>query len=490
MKLQNKFRMMAVSAAMALSVVCVRAQNQTEDPRSINPIPPISSTNSGANHGFGKAPVPVARGVFAPDDAQPYDPAQVEPDTNTLSGAEVFGVGSLQHSRDLFDPSIIVSSLGQSGTTDTTGQTGLHAITLVGGGLNFNHVWSRYHFATTYTGGETLYYGFQRSSMYHNLAVSQDVEWQRWHLHLRDNFAASPGAAFTGSGMGGPGLIGQFSSTLANSLNTVGQRFQPSETIQTGQAMRIMNAVVGEAEYSFSRRSAFTFSGSYGLLHFTDVGYIDSHMLNAQAGYDYVLNPKNSIAVLASYGKIDYTGASTSTVDYLADLAFGRKITGRLAFQAAAGPEQIRVTGAGNGNFQLWTWSANTALTYERRRSGISVAFVRGLTGGSGVFFGARSNTLNGSLHHQFTRFWSASVNGGYAFNTSLAPTGAPTSGFNTWLLGANVGRQLGRHAQVGFNYGLVKQDNPAVCPVASCGVAGFQQTFGMTVNWHLLPVE
>jgi len=36
-------------------------------------------------------------------------------------------------------------------------------------------------------------------------------------------------------------------------------------------------------------------------LHFTDAGYIGSHMLNAQAGYDYLLNPKNSIAVLASY---------------------------------------------------------------------------------------------------------------------------------------------------------------------------------------------
>jgi len=121
---------------------------------------------------------------------------------------------------------------------------------LVGGSLNFNHIWSRYHFTTTYNGGETIGYGFQQNTMYHSLAVSQDIVWQRWRLHLRDNFAASPGAASTGSGMGGPGLIGQFSSTLANSPNTLGQRFQPSETIQTGQAMRYMNAVLGEAEYS------------------------------------------------------------------------------------------------------------------------------------------------------------------------------------------------------------------------------------------------
>jgi hypothetical protein len=28
------------------------------------------------------------------------------------------------------------------------------------------------------------------------------------------------------------------------------------------------------------------------------------------------------------------------------------------------------------------------------------------------------------------------------------------------------------------------------VCPVTNCGGNIAQQTFGMTVNWHLLPVE
>ena len=249
--------------------------------------------------------------------------------------------------------------------------------------------------------------------------------------------------------MGGPGLIAQLSSTLGASLNSIGQGFVPSETIQTGLAMRYLNTVLGEAEYSFSRRSAFTFAGSYGILHFTDAGYISSNSINAQAGYDYLLDPKNSIAVLASYGKIDYTGTANSTVDYRAAFAFGRKITGRLAFQAAAGPEQIRAAGTANGNFQIWTWSVNSALTYERRRSGFSLAFVRGLTSGSGVLFGATSNTFSGSLHHQFTRFWSGSVNGGYAFNRSLAPVGTATASFNTWFVGANIGRQLGRHARL-----------------------------------------
>ena len=216
-------------------------------------------------------------------------------------------------------------------------------------------------------------------------------------------------------------------------------------------------------------------------------GYVSSHMLNAQAGYDYLLDPTNSIAILASYGKIDYTGTSNSTTDYTAALAFGRKITGRLAFQVGAGPQQIREA-VGTGNFQLWFLSVNSALNYARRRSGISLTYVRGLGAGSGVFLGATANTFSGMAHYQFTRFWTGSVTGGYALNNNLAPAGVATTSFNNWFIGSSLSRQVGPHAQVSFNYGLQRQNVPSSCPVASCGGTGFQQTFGTSVNWHLRP--
>ena len=109
------------------------------------------------------------------------------------------------------------------------------------------------------------------------------------------------------------------------------------------------------------------------------------------------------------------------------------------------------------------------------------------LAAGSGVFLGATSNTFSGSVHHQFTRFWVGSVNGGYALNNSLAPAGGATTSFNNWFIGANLGQRIGQHAELNFNYGVQRQ-GPVACPVASCGGAGFQQTFGMTLNWHLRP--
>ena len=361
---------------------------------------------------------------------------------------------------------------------------------MVGGSLNFDRNWSRYHLTTSYSGGDS--YNMSQippNGMFHDLLIVQQADWDRWHVLLRDDFRAAPGASFTGQGMGGPGLIAQFSSMLTASMSTLSPAFIPSETIDTGNTMRYRNSLLGQAEYSFSRRSAFTFAGSYGILHFASTGYFSSQMMNAQVGYDYLLDPSNSIAILGSYGKIDYTGITNTLTNYMAALAYGRKITGRLAFQIAAGPQQIRSAG-GDANFQLWVTSVNSALSYERRRGGLTLHFMRGLTSGSGVFIGATSNTISGAAHYRLTRFWMANLNAGYALNKSLPIAGAPTRNFDTWFVGANLGRRIGSHVRFNLNYGLQRQNNPAVCPVTYCGPTGFQQTVGVTANWHLRPVE
>jgi hypothetical protein len=490
-----------VTLALCATATMAQDQRQDQNPSPIDPNAPLQPLDTTPSSGSSnRAPIGVARGgITSSSEPQPYDPSQVTPDQNTLAGAAPFTLGSLQHSVNIFDPAISVSQVGQT-VPDNTGKTILTGVAVASGSLNFNRTWSEYRFTTLYNGGETFNIGYGAASsffgatsphyQFHNLAISQQADWARWHVLLRDNFTASPGASFSGQGMGGPGLSSQFSSMLGSSLNSFAQSFVPSETINTGEAMRYMNSALGQVAYSFSRRSAFTFAASYGLLHFTVPGFQDSGMYNAQAGYDYLLDPSNSIAILASYGRIDYTGTGKSTTDYVGALAYGRKITGRLAFQVAAGPQQIHmVFPGGTGNFQIWFVSVNSALTYQRRRSGVSFNFVRGLTGGSGVFLGATSNTFSGSAHYQFTRYWTGSINGGYALNNSIAPAGVPTLQFDNWFAAANLGRQLGQHAAVNFNYGALLQNNPASCTVALCGGNGLQQSVGMSLNWHLRPV-
>jgi len=484
----------ALAFALAVCGTAVHAQDQNQGTQQTNPATPIQPINSGLGPGYGGKPVAAARGVSAAYDPQPGDPADVVPDTNTLAGAELFSVGSLGRAHDVFDPSLSVSTLGQTvpqygaGAPATGGPMSLASTSVVNGSLDFDRTWSQYHLTTFFNGGDT----FSSDPIiphgpFGNVIVTQQIEWARWHLLLRDDFSAAPGAMFTNTGMGGPGLISQMSTMLSASLTGVGEAFIPNETIETGNVLRYRNAALGQAEYSLSRRSALTFSGSYGILHFNDAGYISSRMVNAQAGYDYQLDPSNSIAILGGYGKIDYTGTVSSTWDYMAALAYGRKVTGRLAFQVAAGPQQIHSM-EGTGGFQLWLATANAALTYERRRSGYSLSFMRGLNAGAGVFLGAKSDTVTGTAHYQFTRFWTGTVHGGYALNDSLEPAGTSSAQFDNWFVGGNLGRRMGPHAEFNFNYGVQRQNNPAACPVANCGINGYQQSFGLTVNWHLRP--
>ncbi len=485
--------------ALALCATSSFAQNQKQAAPPSDPNAPLQPQDTNPGGAYGNEPTGAGRGVAGSDDSQPYDPSQVTPDRNTLAGATPFTLGSLQHTRNVFDPVISISQLGQT-VPGASGKAVLTGVSMAGGSLNFNRTWSEYHFSTLYNGGETFNEGYGAAPaffasvppryQFHNLIVTQEADWARWRIVLQDNFAASPGATFTSQGIGGPGLAAQFSSMISASLNSLGESFVPSENINTGFAMRYMNAVLGQAEYSISRRSSLTFSGSYGLLRFNIPGYVNSTMVDAQAGYDYQLDPSNSVAIVGSYGKIDYTGTGNSTTDYVGALAYGRKITGRLAFQASAGPQEIQSTSAGGlGNFHLLFVSASSALNYARRRSGVSLSYIRGLSGGSGVFQGATSDTFSGTAYYRFTRFWTGSVNGGYALNNSLAPAGVATTQFDNWFAGANLGRQVGRHAQINFNYGATMQNSPVTCPVFNCGGIGLQQTFGMTVNWHLLPI-
>ena len=482
---------MGISVSLFLCAGALHAQQgDKQDPRSVNPINPLPPSDAGATANFGGKPVPAARGVSTPYSPQSYDPAQAEPDTNTLSGAEVFGVGSLTHSRNVFDPLVSVTVLGQTMPVGTGTQTQLGPGAILGGSLLFNRVWSRYQFIAIYNGGDNISDNARDKGQFHDLTVEQEVEWERWRLRLRDEFLTAPGSSFGGAGMGGPGLIGQFSGVQGVALNTIAQQFIPADTIQTVQTRRDRNMALGEAEYSFSRRSAFTVGGSYGILNFKGTDYVSSHLINLQGGYDYQLDPVNSIALIGGYGKIDFVGSPILTTDYMLSLAYGRRIFDRLSFQIAAGPQRIVVAGTSTGNFEHWIGSVNSAMTWDIRRSGFVFLYTRGVTGGSGVFYGAVTNTVTLLARHHFSRFWEGTVNGAYSLNTGLVPAGSTASSFTNWVIGGNVSRQLGRSAQLGFNYGIQKQDNPALCPVANCGVAGYQQTIGMTVHWHLRPIE
>ncbi len=465
--------------ALAIATSGIVRQARAQDPNSASPDPLPA--------GYAKRPAGAAPGV-SPTNSTPLGaPAQARPDTTRVAGAQMSGLGYLQPSHNIFDPSLSVTMLGAT-FPNPGGTTGLFYTMLPGGSLNFDHTHDRYHTIIDYTGGAYITLGSQSLiTQFQDATLSQEIDWQRWRLLLRDDFVATPGAYFTGTGLGGPGMVSQMASSFESSLNMIGQSFIPAEAIQNGNAMRYMNSAMGQIQYDVSRKSVLTAATSYGLLHFTTPGFIGLNQWTSQVGYDYKISPANSIGILGGAGVTNYPGTSNSIANYLAALAFGRKITGRLAFQVAGDGEHIRSTNSGS-IFQSWNAMATASLSYARPRDGFSVMFFRGFTAGSGVLYGAESNMVTVSAHRSLTRFWTASVSGGYASNSSLPITGTTSFQFYDWFGGASLGRRMGRHFVLNFNYGAQDQNSPANCPVLSCGVPGLLQTFGMSLSWHVRP--
>jgi hypothetical protein len=245
---------------------------------------------------------------------------------------------------------------------------------------------------------------------------------------------------------------------------------------------------LAEADYAFSRRTTMTFLGAYSFLHFLDPGYLNDQDINGRLGYNYALSAKNNIGVSYDRDRMSFAGANGRVETDSVQMAFGRKITGRLAFQVAAGPQLLHFKNLGLASTKQVSWSAFSALTYQRGRTGYSVSYFRGVTPGSGVFFGGDVESVTATANREITRSFSASVNGGYARNKALAPLVTFATQFDNWFAGVNLNRQFGPQFRFGVNYGFQQQTNGAgACPVISCGLPQSYSQVGVTLQWHPL---
>jgi hypothetical protein len=478
----------AFALATVLFIPVARAQEQQPAGGSasqssgqqgpVQPVPPDQGDSSG--HAM---PAPAGRLLTPEYESQTQQSPQAQPDTHALSGGETFGLGSLSGLPRIFDPALHLSESGDIGTIAGKNES----VTSFGGSLTLNQGWGHYLLIAQYRGAKTIYYPESAyNQTYHDLNLSQAILGGRWTLRVRDDLLYSPQAGFGGLYNGGPGFYG-----AAGVQGNILPSLAPGETILTGQARRLNNAVLGEVDYALSRRSTVTFTGAYGLLHFMDPGYIDSQHVNGRLGYDYALSPRDTISLIYGYERTSFTGNGRNIDANMAQLAFGRKVTGRLAFQIAGGPQFLRFHNFESSNTRSISWDVHSALTYAMRLTTYSFSYSHGMTGGSGVFYGAETDRITAAMNHQFTRFWSGTLNGGYARNSNFVATSSTSEHFNNWFAGGNVSHQMGRHLQFILSYAFQQQNlNGTVCQVASCGSTRLRQMFGITVQWHPVTIR
>jgi hypothetical protein len=476
MRLKRSSLSGSLVVAAFLSVIAACAQEETN--------PPIGASGAGKS-------VASSQGVSVSKSGLPDSIQQSTPDTHALTGDELYGLGSTGRAHDLLDPSLFVIETGsEGGYTSTNGQ--IASFTSVGGSLSLTHLWSHSTLLAAYDGTRnfnSVQNAASSNSNYQSMGISNVFDAGRWTLRIRNDFTYSPQSPYGNSNLGGPGLNGQVGSS--GTLGDVSPDLGSAQTIQTGQADRVGDTGLAEIDYSFTRRAQFTLSGGYGLLKFLQPGYLDSHDIIGKAGYSYSVNAKDTWGLTAAYDRTAFS-VGTALQNSQFGLAYGRKVTGRLAFQSSGGATLIHYVNFAPPLRHAWNWTAAVSMAYDLRRNGYNVSYSRGVTNGSGVLAGATTHNFGGAYNHRFSRFTSGTINGGYTLSNSLVQSATLANSYKTWYAGAALSRQFGHHISANLNYGAQEQIQGAgLCPVASCATSNnLRHTFGFSASWHPRPLQ
>jgi hypothetical protein len=329
------------------------------------------------------------------------------------------------------------------------------------------------------------------------LQFSDQFTFRRTVLSFMDQAGYLPETSFGYGGLGGLILPGGGSLGLQNGV-------VPGQSILTARGQRVTNSFLTEIDRSLTPRSSLTFVGGYSLLHYFNINLIDFADSVFQAGYNYQMSRENTIAVLYRFNAYRYSNFNQSINDNIVQLSYGRRVTGRLAFQVGAGPEvamlRMPISGASSGTDSTSTnyttkayWSLNTSLSYQLRRTGLGLAYSHALGGGSGVLAGSLADTVSGSVERQFSRSFHGSFNFGYSRNTGLAGFTASTTTDQTygyWFGGVNLAHQMGRLLNLFLSYQVQYQgSNSQFCVGLTCGTSIVRHQASIGFNWRDHPI-
>lgn len=469
---------------LAMRVPSARAQQQqeTQDQRE-TPIPAYHSPLAGAADNNGT------------EDA---DSQGLGPDTRSLSGAQNLSLGFPRLTHSYWLPHFDAYSTAASNGLSASSETGWTTYTSLIGGLDLHRMSGNSDLVLNYTGGGIISNdGSMGNSVIQELQFSDRFSFRRTTLSFVDQLGYFPETAFGPGGLGGFGLPGGGALGIQNGL-------VPDESILTASGQRITNSFFTEIDRSLTPRSSLTFVGGYSVLHFFDNDLINSADAIFQAGYNYEMSREDTIAVLYRFSAYRYSNFNQSINDNTVQLSYGRRVTGRLAFQIAAGPEvtlfRMPISGASGGTASTSTnsttqayWSLYTSLRYQLRRTGLGLSYSHGVGGGSGVLAGSVGDTVSGSAVHQFSRTLNGSFNFGYSRNSGLAAFTASTTtdqAYSYWFSGVNLAHPIGRSLNLFLNYQLQYQDsNSQFCVGPTCGTSIVSHQVSVGFSWRDHPI-
>ncbi len=410
--------------------------------------------------------------------------------------------------RSFLAPGAIVSQSGDSNIPGSlgSGNNGLGGITRALGSLTLQRVWSRYETDLQYIGGGIFYEGVNRSvTQTHEAELAQRAMWRTGQLAFRDSVSYLPegnfgdgsygGTSALQSGLAGLGVgTGGVSSGVGNAL---GGTLSAGQFGSVVQAPRLTNTAIVDLVQSVTPRSTFTMAGSYGFVHFTDnqFGLIDSSQSAAQLGFSRQINHTDQVAVSYGFQHFNFPQVAGSSITANAvHLVYGHRITGRLDFIAAAGPQFTHIQSPLFGSSTRISASGNLKLRYHFPRTAMQLEYRHYNTNGSGYFLGSSTDVGTLSVFRPLGRVWEVNSDIGAANNKRLEPTAVvvPATSDRYIYAGAAVHRHVGRRyrAFLSYQYDHSSFDESVCLATAGCGRTSDRQMGVVGLEWYPRPVR
>ena len=445
----------------------------------------------------GEKPKPAGRqyppAIDATGDQQNPDQGNqtLQPDNQPLSGIQNLTLGTPEIRHSYWVPGIEYGNIAMSNSLSPAANTGWNTTSFVTGDVSLLEAWGHSLLSANYSGG-----GFfsirpdSRRWQYHQLSTAYEIDKRRFQLLLVDQFSYLPQTAFGFGGPSGlafPGVMG----ALAVPLPGLETTYLPSQTVLTAIGPRYSDASALQVTYALSPRSSFTLAGVYGILRFSDPGNVDSDSELLNVGYNYALSRNDSIGLIYRFAAYHFPGSSQAVGNHVAQIAYGKKVTGRVALKLAGGPEVITFRVPIGGTTQKVTGAGSATLSYAFVRSSFGLGYSHDVSGGSGVFTGSTIDQANASFNRKLTPVWAGSLSFGYAKTRPIvSPTGVISPVYDAWLGGAGLSRPLGRTSFLSLAYqAQIQNSNVPLCGNPGCGVSRTVNQVFLTFQWNTRPL-
>jgi len=398
--------------------------------------------------------------------------------------------------------------------------------------MDMQKIWRRYQFGLDYVAGGDFYAGpviFKnqgRATQEHTLAADQRILWRTGQMTIRDSFDYLPEGTFGFSSYGGAAGFGSALGGIAGSGAGTGlgggiSGGSPSGLFGGGQygslgfQPRIDNSAVVDIVQGLSPRSTVTVAGGYDFTNYLNKSsaqfpIINSQQTTAQAGYNHLLSRKDQIGVQYAFQEFHFPRAGSGSVNaHVWHALYGHRVTGRLNFTIAGGPQLLIVNNppislgglvvkipatrsvSGNGSV-MFSYTVSS-------RTNAQVMYQRYVTPGSGFYAGANTDAVRLTLGHLFGRHWITSTDVGYSHNSNLqssnstSASGVHSHSYQFWYAGTSLQRKLGPHFSAFVSYQF-NDMGIGSCPGTStstpCGLTATRHTGQIGINWHPRPIR